>query len=241
MLSVAACGEINDLKNDDVVTVTSAINHGELHLDDYLFATQELWSTNCAFGLHMQSDGNLVAREYPSGAAMWSSRTSGNTRAYAEFAANGGFIIKPKNGGFPLWGVGPGGVRLTMQNDGNVVLRSQFHTTGSIVWATNTQRTADMACFGGGQQTTRLSKATRIYPDTDKPGLDMAPSPIMGVSWTACGSECSTRPACKTWTWEPPSGGAAAKCWIKNGNPPTWGRPGLITGVVFTFAEGVIQ
>jgi hypothetical protein len=242
MLTINACGELDDLDNDDVTTATSALTTGEMHRGDYLFANQELWSANCAFKVRMQSDGNLVATEYPRGNVMWASNTAGHTWAYAHLqASDGNFFINHKNGGVPFWDPsGTGGVRLVMQNDGNLVLRN---SSGSSVWSIHTQRTPEMGCFGGGQNITRTSRATQISPNTDLPGHDIAPSPIVGVTRTACGSECSIRGgACTHWTWEPgTTGGGLPRCWIKNGTPSApVNRVGLSSGKVVTRCSGCI-
>ena len=94
-------------------------------------------STNGAYTLVMQSDGNLVA--YRNGAgAVWSSRTAGNAGAYAVNQTDGNVVVYGPTKA--LWSTrthGKSGTTLYMQDDGNVVARL---ANGTPVWASGTAR-----------------------------------------------------------------------------------------------------
>jgi hypothetical protein len=247
-LTTTACGELGEgeqaglEEEDDVTTTTSALGIGDLWEGEYLFANQELWSPNCSFKVRMQAtDGNLViSRE--SGASIWASNTTGHPWGYAILqSSDGNFVLQHKNGGVPYWSTGPSsaqGAHLAMQNDGNLVL---YKGSGAASWASHTARSPHSGCVVAGQPNFKTSRATWVDVNTDFPGHDMAPSPILGVSMGACGSECSTR-ACTHWTWEPgTTGGGLAKCWIKNGTPsaPVI-RSGFRSGTIRTKCSGCI-
>lgn len=101
---------------------------------------KSLPSCSGAFGLYMQTDGNLVLYRHSDGVALWSSETfgSGATGAYVE--PDGTFAIYGDTWSpTPIWakerGAGKRGVRLVVQDDGNVVL---YSATGAVLFATNT-------------------------------------------------------------------------------------------------------
>jgi hypothetical protein len=92
-------------------------------------------STNGAYTLVMQPDGNLTA--YRNGAgAVWSSRTAGNAGAYAVNQTDGNVVVYGPTKA--LWSTrthGKSGTTLYMQDDGNVVARLP---NGTPVWASGT-------------------------------------------------------------------------------------------------------
>ncbi|UXY22704.1 hypothetical protein N8I84_31335 [Streptomyces cynarae] len=96
--------------------------------------------------LTMQTDGNLVAYLKTGkgvGQAVWSSRTGGNSGAYAVMQTDGNLVVY-KSGGGPgtggaLWSTGTyddPGAYATVQDDGNVVVYADAST--SPLWSTGT-------------------------------------------------------------------------------------------------------
>jgi len=78
-----------------------------LIFEETITAGTDLFSNNGKFQLRFQTDGNLVLYFVPTGAILWSSDTDGL-----------------------------GGTTLTMQKDGNLVMRN---SSGAAVWSSNTQ------------------------------------------------------------------------------------------------------
>ncbi|HET8658234.1 MAG TPA: hypothetical protein VFM55_04450 [Micromonosporaceae bacterium] len=81
----------------------------------------------------LQGDGNLVLYG-PSGRALWANSRS--TTDYVIMQGDGNFVAYNSSGG-ATWAtntVGRGGVRILVQNDGNVVM----YSSNAAVWATNT-------------------------------------------------------------------------------------------------------
>jgi surface antigen len=105
--------------------------------NEALYASQSVWSPNGAYRLTMQTDGNLVS--YGPGGAIWASRTTGHSGAWAIMQSDGNLVVYSADGQ-PLWSTGSGGnpgAQLAIQSDGNVVLyygsaalfASYWHTT----------------------------------------------------------------------------------------------------------------
>jgi len=238
-LTALGCGAEGEFA-DDELTATSeeALNAGKLIRGEYLFANQEIWSSNCAFRLRMQTDGNLVARSYPSGSSIWSSGTVGNDWAYLNFqAGDGNVCIRPNGGGGALFCTHGGfGETFNMQTDGNVVLRS---AGGSSLWSSHSVRTPQRSCFSP-ETITLVNRSTYVQQNVDLPGSDMMAA-IVGVHYTTCGSECSTRSACKAWTWVPPTaGGGLPLCYLKNAVPASRVATGMWSGTIRTAISGGI-
>jgi hypothetical protein len=99
---------------------------------------QALVSSNCLFTFVMQTDGNAVLYDATrDGASYWASSTVGSNRRFI-FQTDGNLVIY--EGNTPVWNTrtdGKGGVRLDMQNDGNLVL---YCADNTYVWATHTVR-----------------------------------------------------------------------------------------------------
>ncbi|MCL2493909.1 MAG: hypothetical protein FWF33_07725, partial [Clostridiales bacterium] len=96
-----------------------------------LQAGQSLTSQNGFFTAKMQSDGNLVVYN-DLGTAMFSTKTSGKTGAFARFGPDGNFVIYL--GSTALWNSqtgSKGGAYIIMQNDGNLVL---YPLVGKALW-----------------------------------------------------------------------------------------------------------
>lgn len=89
------------------------------------------------YNLIQQSDGNLVLRH--DGRAIWSTGTAGNPGARFVLQSDGNLVVRSK-AGKALWNSGTAKAGsptyLTLQDDGNVVLRDQ--RTQKAVWSTGT-------------------------------------------------------------------------------------------------------
>lgn len=99
------------------------------------------------FLLTVQDDENVVLRFYQAGfdaagtySVLWNSKTNRNYR-YAmrlEFQTDGNLVAYENNTGFAMWSSktsGNPGATLTVQNDGNVVIKN---AAGVVKWSTNT-------------------------------------------------------------------------------------------------------
>ena len=95
---------------------------------------QSLVSPNGKFKLDMQGDGNLVL--YDAGLVLWDSGTLNDASDYATMQGDGNFVIYKSNR--PIWSSGTdnsarGAYRLTVQNDGDVVI---YSPANKPLWAT---------------------------------------------------------------------------------------------------------
>jgi hypothetical protein len=116
-----------------------------------LTPNDEIRSPNGRYRLVMQTDCNLVL--YDSARAIWASGTDRRgTSCQSLFQNDGNFVIYSM-GGNAVWAsntVGRGGDRITLQDDGNLVM----YAGSSAVWASNTggrpTMPAPQAGFSGG-------------------------------------------------------------------------------------------
>ena len=107
----------------------------DLATGETLWAGQDIWSTNGAYKLSMQTDGNLVS--YGPGGALWSSRTAGSSAQRVVMQGDGNLVLYTANN-TPVWFTGTswGNTRLVVQDDSNVV----EYTGSSPLWATSWHR-----------------------------------------------------------------------------------------------------
>src|SRR6201984_956772 len=94
---------------------------------------ESLTSSNGAYTLTLQDDGNLVLASR--GHAIWASGTNGEDVVRAEVQSDGNFVLYTADK--PVWHTdtkGKKNVRLVLQDDRNLVL---YSADGSA-WATNT-------------------------------------------------------------------------------------------------------
>jgi LysM repeat protein len=98
---------------------------------------ESLTSSNGAYTLTLQDDGNLVLASR--GQAIWSSKTSGEDVVRAEVQSDGNFVLYTADK--PVWHTdtkGKKNVRLVLQDDRNLVL---YSADGSA-WSTKTETDA---------------------------------------------------------------------------------------------------
>lgn len=103
--------------------------------NERLYAGQSLWSTNSAYRVVMQSDGNFVL--YRGSSAYWASRTQASN-AYVVMQGDGNLVVY-NSAGTALWnsGTSNAGSNVVMQDDGNFVL----YTGSTALFATSWHRT----------------------------------------------------------------------------------------------------
>ncbi|ATP29486.1 D-mannose binding lectin [Chromobacterium violaceum] len=95
-----------------------------------------LLSTNGAYQLILQSDGNLVLYRMANHHPLWASNTNGKDAMRAIMQTDGNFVLYDFHGK-PLWASGTNGKPgcfVTMQDDGNLVI----YEPKIPVWASNT-------------------------------------------------------------------------------------------------------
>jgi outer membrane autotransporter protein len=98
---------------------------------------ESLTSSNGAYTLTLQDDGNLVLASR--GQAIWSSKTNGEDIVRAEVQSDGNFVLYTADK--PVWHTdtkGKKNVRLVLQDDRNLVL---YSADGSA-WSTKTETDA---------------------------------------------------------------------------------------------------
>jgi hypothetical protein len=111
----------------------------ELPAGSLLQSGQTLVSTNGAFDLVMQADGNVVEYWLVDGGVrvVWNSGTNGNPGAYLDMQDDGNLVVYSV-GGTSLWAsdtAGNPGAILEIQNDANLVI---YGSSGSALWSTQT-------------------------------------------------------------------------------------------------------
>lgn len=122
-----------------------------ISINQKLTANQYITSQNARYVLMMQADGNLV--QYGNGfKSIWSSRTAGNSGAYAAFQGDGNLVVYSK-AGKPLWSTGTraGAKRLILQHDANLVT---YSTANKPLWSTGIVIT-DKSSFVGSDRIKR--------------------------------------------------------------------------------------
>lgn len=108
-----------------------------------LTVNQYLASDNGKFRFYMQSDGNLVLRDWATRKSLWSSSTHGKGGVRVKMQSDGNLVLRNSSGS-AIWSTktaNSGGIRLVMQDDGNLVI---VNSSNRSVWSTNTAQS------GGG-------------------------------------------------------------------------------------------
>ena len=98
---------------------------------------ESLTSSNGAYTLTLQDDGNLVLESR--GNAIWSSKTNGEDVVRAEVQGDGNFVLYTADK--PVWHTdtkGKKNVRLVLQDDRNLVL----YAADGAAWSTKTETDA---------------------------------------------------------------------------------------------------
>ena len=109
----------------------------EMRAGETLFAGQSVWSSNGAFRLIMQTDGNVVV--YGPGGALWSARTTGAVGARLVMQPDGNLVVYD-HANRAAWhtGTSNSGSRFVIQSDGNAVL---YTSSDGVLYATNAHQT----------------------------------------------------------------------------------------------------
>ncbi|MCG8668827.1 MAG: PA14 domain-containing protein [Pseudomonadales bacterium] len=125
---------------------TNSLQAGErLNLGEYLE------SNNGNYRLSMQSDGNLVLRDWNSREALWSSRTHDQGGDRTSMQSDGNLVVYTASG-TPLWASdtdGSGARYVMVHNSGNMAL---YTSNDEMVWQTETGTSGDAEdeCGGSG-------------------------------------------------------------------------------------------
>lgn len=118
---------------------TRAATGDTLYGNQTITAGNQMTSQNGGIKLKMQTDGNLVLRNWQD-TIIWSTNTAGSGgTVFVLQAADGNMVIYTSaTNGTAVWSANTfdkGGTKLIVQNDGNLVL---YTSTGTPVWATGT-------------------------------------------------------------------------------------------------------
>lgn len=107
---------------------------GELVRGTRLSVNQKVYSSNRAYYLVFQRDGNLVFYRNGSNNALWASNTQGRG-ARVEFQDDGNLVVYDRYGNAIFSSNTEGrGNNLSVQNDGNVVI---YDYNGNPLWSSN--------------------------------------------------------------------------------------------------------
>lgn len=123
-------GQTDDETNGDEPTATNSLT-----ADTQIETNEYLESSNGRYRLFMQSDGNLVLRDWDTRESLWSSSTHGTGAVRARFQGDGNFVIRTADGS-AVWSSGTngsGGDRLVLNNDGSLAI----YSGNTVVWAVN--------------------------------------------------------------------------------------------------------
>jgi hypothetical protein len=109
----------------------------QLSAGDALATDDTVTSTNKAFQLVMQRDGNLVVYQLDSRGERtlpsWASNTVGNVGARARLQGDGNLVVYGADDATPVWAsntAGRGGAALRLEDDGTLGL----YVAGECVW-----------------------------------------------------------------------------------------------------------
>lgn len=163
-----------------------------LRADEFLYPDDMLTSSNGAYVLRYQLDGNVVLYRTRDDKALWATNTSGDPDGFFLMQTDGNAVLYA--GGEPAWASGTEGAPgayLIVQNDGNVVV---YDATGMPLWATNT---------AGGGAPTPLPPVPGPTPQPPSPPVPplppMPPGPPSGNPNARVGASyyvSATNPLC---------------------------------------------
>jgi len=162
---------------------------------------QILHSTNRK--LEMRTDCNLVLHSFVNGitgGVVWQSNTrDAGTGCYADFQADGNFVVYDA-GGAALWNSGTSGTfdgELWLQDDGNLVV---YNGAGQSLWAASSNLPAESTFFAGqlllseGQWVETESRRLTLQDDCNLVLHSFENAAIGGVTWSSgtagAGSDC---------------------------------------------------
>ncbi len=130
----------NDNDNDNGDDSSSAGDnsaHGSslMQLEQNLYSDERLESSNGAFRLYFQGDGNLVLRDVATGSALWSTGTQGTGAVRMRLQGDGNLVIRSEDGE-SVWSsktAGSGADSLRLNDDGSLGL----YAGNTAVWVVN--------------------------------------------------------------------------------------------------------
>lgn len=108
----------------------------------HLQSNSYLVSENGDYRFYLQTDGNLVLRDWNTRNSLWSSGTHGDDGVQLVLQDDGNLVLYTASQD-AVWATNTNGSnasQLILRNDGNLVLQS---ASGSILWATNTAQGSD--------------------------------------------------------------------------------------------------
>jgi nucleoid-associated protein YgaU len=132
---------------------------------------QSLTSTNGAYTLTLQDDGNLVVAAR--GEALWASATNGQDVVRAEVQSDGNFVLYTSDS--PVWHTDTQGkkdVRLVLQDDGNLVL----YAADGPAWSSHTETDGPPPPAPAAEP----AAAADVRTATSEPVAEPAPEPMSG-------------------------------------------------------------
>lgn len=92
--------------------------------NEQIVNNEYLESNNAKYRLYLQTDGNVVLRNWETRAALWSTKTHGQGGVRLRFQGDGNLVLRSSSGS-ALWSsstAGQGGTRLVLNDDGSLVI-----------------------------------------------------------------------------------------------------------------------
>ncbi|NVK89532.1 MAG: hypothetical protein HWE13_15445, partial [Gammaproteobacteria bacterium] len=108
-----------------------------LQAEQQINQAEFIQSTNLAYRLQLQSDGNLVLLREADNSVLWASGTNGSGATRARMQGDGNWVLRDASGS-AVWSSGTAGTGpayLILHNDGNLAI---YGVNGAAVWQTQT-------------------------------------------------------------------------------------------------------
>ena len=131
-----------------------------LQADTQLNSNEYLESTNGRYRLYLQTDGNVVLRDWDTREALWSTGTNGQDAVRLKFQGDGNLVLRSSSGS-ATWSSGTNGsgaTRLVLNNDGSLAL----YDGNTPVWSVNGEGDTGGGNNGGGNNGGGSSDGVKI-------------------------------------------------------------------------------
>ena len=168
-----------------------------------LTSGNQLASPDGGVKLQMQTDGNLVLRNWQN-TAIWYTGTQGKGATYLVFQTDSNIVLR-SNVGATIWSAytqGKGGTTLSVLNNGNLAMTNN---SGTVVWQTNTAGKQGTPPASGGTTPTPTPAPTPAPAPAPSP----TPAPVSSNSSSKSSSSSSTKSTKATATATPALSNAA--------------------------------
>src|SRR3989338_6247400 len=208
-------GSVGDFYFED--KAKAAAGSSQLLSGENLLTGQNLRSTNGAYSLDLQGDGNLVLYRLSNNSVLWATNT--NTGNELDMQGDGNLVLYNSGGGVSWASNTSGnGATLELQNDGNLVI----YFNGSPLWSTGPDPSPQSPSL---PDPIDLNNVTWISPNPDISSwpktATLGPVSISGRTINLPYDKTNSWPLSQVWPeWTPPS--IVGMAWIFVYQDKTW-------------------